>query len=213
MKENPCQYIGIAEKAVCQGAQHFESFFQDVIDKGGEGIILRDPYALLQPGRTTSYLKHKVLYIFISISLSLSHSTSLQLTNNCDPHNRNIAMLKQELLVILQSNGNANCKWNSVFPFLFLTHIPPLPFPPEGRMVCDLMRQRVHQNLQRDGTRKQEISSPSIITVIYLPPRSPNSPPSIDWEPICNGKTSSIIGRNPIQSSKAFYTPSQKSTF
>ena len=110
MKEHPCKYIGIAEKTVCKGAQHFESFFQDVIDKGGEGIILRDPYALLQPGRTTSYLKHKVLYIFISISLSLSHSTSLQLTNNCDPHNRNIAMLKQELLVILQSNGNANCK-------------------------------------------------------------------------------------------------------
>lgn len=60
MKEHECKYIGIAEKVVCQGNEHLESFFQDVIDKGGEGIILRDPQALLQPGRTTSYLKHKV---------------------------------------------------------------------------------------------------------------------------------------------------------
>jgi len=83
MKEHPCNYIGIAEKTVCKGAQHFESSFQDVIDKGGEGIILRDPNALLQPGRTTSYLKHKVLYIFVlplylSFSLYLSIPHSLQ---------------------------------------------------------------------------------------------------------------------------------------
>ena len=60
MKEHPSKYIGIAEKVVCRDAGHLESFFQDVIDKGGEGIILRDPQALLQPGRTPSYLKHKV---------------------------------------------------------------------------------------------------------------------------------------------------------
>ncbi len=61
MKKHPCKYIGIAEKVVCQGNEHLESFFQDVIDKGGEGIILRDPQAILQPGRSPSYLKHKVL--------------------------------------------------------------------------------------------------------------------------------------------------------
>jgi len=60
MKEHPCKYVDIAEKVDCKGNEHLESFFQDVIDRGGEGIILRDPQALLQPGRTTSYLKHKV---------------------------------------------------------------------------------------------------------------------------------------------------------
>ena len=60
MKAHPCKYVDIAEKVVCTGIEHLESFFQDVIDKGGEGVILRDPQALLQPGRAASYLKHKV---------------------------------------------------------------------------------------------------------------------------------------------------------
>ena len=60
MKRHPCKYIGIAEKVVCKGVDHLESFCQDVIDQGGEGIILRDPQSLLQPGRSPSYLKHKV---------------------------------------------------------------------------------------------------------------------------------------------------------
>ena len=68
MKEHECKYIGIAEKVVCQGNEHLESFFQDVIDKGGEGIILRDPQSFLQPGRSPSYLKHKVFLIpFLSL--------------------------------------------------------------------------------------------------------------------------------------------------
>lgn len=39
---------------------HLESFLQDIIDGGGEGIILRDPSAPYQPGRSSGYLKHKV---------------------------------------------------------------------------------------------------------------------------------------------------------
>ena len=38
---------------------HLEEFFQDIIDKGGEGIILRDPAAPFQRGRAPGYLKHK----------------------------------------------------------------------------------------------------------------------------------------------------------
>jgi len=37
-----------------------ESFFQDIIDQGGEGIILRDPNCMYSPGRSKGYLKHKV---------------------------------------------------------------------------------------------------------------------------------------------------------
>ena len=44
--------------------QHLESVFQDIIDEGGEGIILRDPKAPYQPGRCPGYLKHKVAFCF-----------------------------------------------------------------------------------------------------------------------------------------------------
>ena len=39
---------------------HLEKFFQDIIDQGGEGVILRDPKVVPQPGRSSAYLKHKV---------------------------------------------------------------------------------------------------------------------------------------------------------
>ena len=58
------RFIEIAEKRECKGIEDLEKFFQDIIDKGGEGVILRDPSALLQPGRSASYLKHKVFFFF-----------------------------------------------------------------------------------------------------------------------------------------------------
>ena len=60
MKEQKSQYVEVALREVCSGVPHLESFFQDVLDKGGEGVILRDPNALYQAGRATGYLKHKV---------------------------------------------------------------------------------------------------------------------------------------------------------
>jgi len=45
---------------VCHGLPHLEEILQDIMDKGGEGIILRDPKTPLQPGRGHGYLKHKV---------------------------------------------------------------------------------------------------------------------------------------------------------
>jgi len=81
MKEHECKFIGIAEKVVCQGNEHLESFFQDVIDRGGEGIILRDPQSLLQPGRSPSYLKHKVFHIFCFLSCP-SYDPTHDPTNN-----------------------------------------------------------------------------------------------------------------------------------
>ena len=40
-----------------------EKVFQDIIDNGGEGVILRDPLAAYRTGRSRSYLKHKVALI------------------------------------------------------------------------------------------------------------------------------------------------------
>jgi len=54
------KYIAVAPKVQCRDVAHMESYFQDIIDKGGEGIILRDPRASLQPGRSPAFLKHKV---------------------------------------------------------------------------------------------------------------------------------------------------------
>jgi len=52
--------IQIAPKDICQGMQHLEQYFQETINQGGEGIILRDPNSPNIPGRSPGYLKHKV---------------------------------------------------------------------------------------------------------------------------------------------------------
>jgi DNA ligase 1 len=54
------KYIETAPKLVCEGTGHLEKYFQDIIDQGGEGIILRDPSAPYEAGRSRGYLKHKV---------------------------------------------------------------------------------------------------------------------------------------------------------
>lgn len=58
--DTSCKYIEMARKEECRDVHHMETFFQEIIDRGGEGIILRDPRASYQPGRSPGYLKHKV---------------------------------------------------------------------------------------------------------------------------------------------------------
>lgn len=64
MKEGP---ISIAPKEVCRDLNHLETFFQDIVDRGGEGIILRDPDAAYVAGRSKGYLKHKVTFFGLSL--------------------------------------------------------------------------------------------------------------------------------------------------
>jgi len=54
------RYIQIAEKEVCRGEEHLSKVFQDILDRGGEGVILRDPQAPFEHGRSRGFLKHKV---------------------------------------------------------------------------------------------------------------------------------------------------------
>jgi ATP-dependent DNA ligase len=54
----------MAPKEVCENSHHMQQFLQDIIDVGGEGIILRDPLAPYQPGRSPGFLKHKVSFSF-----------------------------------------------------------------------------------------------------------------------------------------------------
>jgi len=57
------QYVELAPKTVCNDAAHIQRLFQDIVHTGGEGIILRDPSAPYQPGKSRGYLKYKVLIL------------------------------------------------------------------------------------------------------------------------------------------------------
>ena len=76
-KYKNCKYIEVAKFQVCTGGvDELEKKFQEIIDAGGEGVILRDPSAPYQPGRSPGYLKHKVcnfyLFSFFLFSYLLS---------------------------------------------------------------------------------------------------------------------------------------------
>jgi len=42
---------------------HLEAYFQELIDSGGEGIIVRNPADRTRGGRSGGFLKHKVRYL------------------------------------------------------------------------------------------------------------------------------------------------------
>ena len=54
------KYITVAPYETCLDVSHLEKYFQDIIDEGGEGIILRDPESPYKPGLSSGYLKYKV---------------------------------------------------------------------------------------------------------------------------------------------------------
>ena len=54
------EFVEVANKDVVKDTQHIATFFQQIVDTGGEGIILRDPKSPYQPGRSYGFLKHKV---------------------------------------------------------------------------------------------------------------------------------------------------------
>jgi len=67
----------VASTIQCRDLEHLEKIFQDIIEGGGEGIILRDPQSLYSPGRSRGFLKHKVLFISFHC-----WNTSVPQTNN-----------------------------------------------------------------------------------------------------------------------------------
>jgi DNA ligase-1 len=63
MKKQESKCVKVAPKEVCKGMNHMQQFLQDIIDEGGEGIILRDPLSPYQSGRSPGFLKHKVVFV------------------------------------------------------------------------------------------------------------------------------------------------------
>lgn len=61
LQGHPClEFIEVAPKEICKDTQHIATVFKDILDKGGEGIILRDPKSPYEPGRSDGFLKHMV---------------------------------------------------------------------------------------------------------------------------------------------------------
>ena len=60
-------YIEVAPMQICTSMDHLERTFQDILDMGGEGVILRNPTSSYQEGRSAGYLKHKVSHFIIII--------------------------------------------------------------------------------------------------------------------------------------------------
>ena len=94
------QYVEVVEPVVCADVAHLEKFFQDVIDAGGEGVILRDPGAPFKHGRDPGYLKHKV---FPSLPFPSLPFPSLP------PPPKQIFLRRLRLIEISRC-GSANCK-------------------------------------------------------------------------------------------------------
>ena len=56
-------FFEVVPKTECKGRDHLEQLLQDIVDNGGEGIILRNPEATYEGGRSKGFLKHKVSHL------------------------------------------------------------------------------------------------------------------------------------------------------
>jgi ATP-dependent DNA ligase len=43
------------------GPAHLKQYFNEILKKGGEGVVLRKPASMYQPGRSESLCKYKVI--------------------------------------------------------------------------------------------------------------------------------------------------------
>ena len=113
------RYIKVAPKVECKDMNHLERFCEEIVAEGGEGIILRDPTDVYQPGRSHGFLKHKV-------KISFPNQLLLRLTFR---FNRNLGMLRRELYKQLAMvHGNVNCT-RLVLHFLFLSFCSIFSYP------------------------------------------------------------------------------------
>jgi len=83
---------------------HLEGFFQDILDKGGEGIILRDPSAPYREGRSPGFLKHKVGVLLLPPP---NTTTKLSFLRNTETPKR------KSLGVSANTAGNVSCLMGS----------------------------------------------------------------------------------------------------
>jgi DNA ligase-1 len=52
-------FVRIVDTIKCRGSEHLKEYFNSIVDKGGEGVILREPQSLYKAGRSESLRKFK----------------------------------------------------------------------------------------------------------------------------------------------------------
>jgi DNA ligase-1 len=60
------EFVKLVDLVKCKGKSHLKEYFNKIIEKGGEGVILREPQSVYKPGRSTSLRKYKV-QLFIQV--------------------------------------------------------------------------------------------------------------------------------------------------
>ena len=55
-------FVEIVETVTCKGNDHLKEYFDSIIAKGGEGVMLRDPQALYKSGRSSGVRKYKPFF-------------------------------------------------------------------------------------------------------------------------------------------------------
>lgn len=57
-------FVEIVDMVECTGKDHLKKYFNEIVKKGGEGVMLREPGSLYTQGRSTSVRKYKVSFFF-----------------------------------------------------------------------------------------------------------------------------------------------------
>jgi DNA ligase-1 len=56
------KFVRIIEKVRCDSAEHLKEYFNGIIAKGGEGVMLREPQSGYKAGRSESLKKFKPFF-------------------------------------------------------------------------------------------------------------------------------------------------------
>jgi DNA ligase-1 len=61
-------FVKIVDMVKCTNSSHFAEYFQQIKEKGGEGVVLRDPQSVYEAGRSKYLRKYKVIVTVPAIS-------------------------------------------------------------------------------------------------------------------------------------------------
>ena len=60
--KNLPSFINVIEPVTCSNKEHLKQYYNSVIEKGGEGLILREPHSLYKGGRSSGFRKLKPFF-------------------------------------------------------------------------------------------------------------------------------------------------------
>ena len=68
-------FVKLVERVKCKGPEHLKEFFDSIVKKNGEGVILREPGSLYENGRSQGLKKYKQYF-----------DAEVKVTKNVYPH-------------------------------------------------------------------------------------------------------------------------------